>query len=115
MTFAEMDLSELPQTYKFCKMVEEEAVKWEFYTPTTIEADIPFGKDWWKYVYWLPLIKKEFYIMTLKEPVFEQALMDKCLGLGMDYSFFTNNYGFFIKRLKWMRANGINHIGEVES
>lgn len=113
MKFEDLDLSEMPTDYKFAQMVDKQFYLWEMYNPTTIEADIPFEQDWWKYAYWMPKIKKEFYLMTIKELDFNKALIAKCESYGMDFWFFSKHYDFFIKRLEWMRKNGANHIGEI--
>ncbi len=115
MKFEDIDLTEFPSTRHFAEMMDKRFYLWEMYQPTTIEADIPFDQDWWKYVYWMPKIKKEFYIMTVKELNFDKALIDKCKSYGMDFWFFNRHYGHFIKRLDWMRKNGANHVGEVKN
>jgi hypothetical protein len=115
MTFEEIDLSEFPPSKKFVDFIDKKFYIWENYTPTTIEADIPFEQDWWKYVYWIPKIKKEFYLLAIKELDFNKALFAKCESLGIDFWFFEKYYGFFIKRLEWMRGNGSNHAGEVRN
>lgn len=115
MTFEEMDLSELPNDRKFIERLEKQMYLWEMYQPTTIEKDVPFEQDWWKYVYWMPKIKKEFYVMTLRELDFSKGLLAECDKYGMDFYYFSKHYGFFIKRLEWMRKNGSNHIGEVKT
>ena len=115
MTFEEMDLSEFPPDYKFTEMVERQMYLWEAYKPTTIEADIPFEQDWWKYVYWMPKIKKDFYLMTLSALDLEKEIQKKCVTeLKMDYWFFTKHYKFFLKRLDWMRKQGATHAGELK-
>lgn len=115
MKFEDIDLSEFPPTRKFNEMAEKQMYLWEMYQPTTIEKDLPFDQDWWKYVYWMPKIKKEFYQMAIKELDFNKALLEKCASYGMDFWFFSTHYKFFIERLEWMRKNGSNHIGEVKN
>lgn len=114
MKFEEMDLSELPTNYTFSKLVDQQFYLWDRYTPTTIEADIPFEQDWWKYVYWIPKIKKEFYTIALSAANMELDLQAKAKTLGMDYWFFTNHYKDFLKRLEWMRKQGVTVIGEAK-
>ena len=114
MKFEDLDLSELPTTYEFAKLVDQKFYLWENYKPTTIEADIPFDQDWWKYAHWMPKIKKDFYLLAIKELDFDLGLLKKCDSLGMDFWFFSTHYEDFIKRLEWMRKNGSNHIGEIE-
>lgn len=115
MTFNQIDLSEMPANYKFAKLVDQQFYLWEMYEPTTIEKDFPFEQDWWKYLYWIPKIKKEFYLMALKELDFNKALIKKCETYGMDFWFFSTHYKDFISRLEWMRRNGTSHIGEIEN
>lgn len=113
MKLEDMDLAELPPTRSFVKMVDQQFYLWEAYKPTKIEKDFPFEQDWWKYIYWMPRIKKEFYVMAMSAPNFDRALIKKCQSYGMDFWFFTTHYKDFIKRLEWMRKNRQNHIGEV--
>lgn len=115
MKFEEIDLSELPQSYIFSQLVDKEFYQWELYAPTTIEADVPFNRDWWKYVYWIPKIKKDFYLMAIKALDFETEFESKCLALGIDKVWFDKHYRHFKKRLCWMRENGSNHIGEIDN
>lgn len=116
MTFEEIDLSEMPPTYEFSKWVDQQHYLWDAYTPTTIEADMPFNADWWKFLYWMPKIKKEFYEMTLSALDLEKATQALCIDkYGMDYWFFCKHYDFFLKRLKWMRNSGVNYVGEVKN
>lgn len=103
-------MTELPP--KFCFKLDKEFAKWEEYQPTTIEKDVPFLRDWWKYVYWIPKIKKELYHLTLSQT--ESKLWEKLDSLGIEELYFRDNYRPFLKRLKWMRENnGQNHLGEV--
>lgn len=110
MTLEDVDMAELPAS--LCSVLDKEYMRWEVYAPTTIEADIPFKDHWWKFVYWMPRIKKEFYILALSQT--EKAVWDKARGLGMNEEFFKTNYRDFLKRLQWMRKNNnYNHLGEV--
>lgn len=112
MKFEDIDLSEMPQNFAFSKLVDQQFYLWEKYEPTTIEADFPFEQDWWKYLYWMPKIKKEFYTLALSALDMEKDLQKKANDMGMDYWFFTRHYGDFLKRLEWMRKQGINYAGE---
>lgn len=115
MKFEDLDLSEMPTNFEFAKLVDKQFYLWERYTPTTVEADIPFEQDWWKYVHWMPKIKKEFYLHAIKALDFEKDLQDLVtIKYGMDYWFFTNHYDFLIARMKWMRKQSVTHIGECK-
>lgn len=114
MKFDEMELSDFPTNFEFVKLAEKQKYLWERYTPTTIEADIPFGTDWWKYVYWIPKIKKDFYLLAIQALDFEKEFQAMVINkYGMDFWFFTNYYDFLVKRLEWMRKQGTSHIGEI--
>lgn len=113
MRIEELDLTDIPQKKSFHTRMAKETYLLGMYNPSDIEKDIPFMDDWWKFLYWMPRIKKEFYELALKEPDFELALVEKCNSLGIDFWWFSKNYDFFIERLEWMRKNGSNHIGEV--
>lgn len=114
MTYEDMDLVDFPPSFTFAKLVDREFVRWEVYKPKKIEDDIPFADHWWKYVYWIPKIKKEFYTEALKSHDMDYTILNLCLKYGMDVNFFEKHYKFFIKRMYWMRRNMImNHIGEV--
>jgi hypothetical protein len=107
---SELNMSELPA--RLMSIVEKEFVKWEVYQPTTIEADIPFGKDWYKYAYWMPKIKKDFYRLAISRP--EAEITEYCIKLGFNPEWFEYHYNEFLKLLKWMRKNNkFNHLGEV--
>lgn len=110
MKFEEIDLSEVPA--RLVWVIDQEWMRWEAYEPTTIEKDIPFVDHWWKYVYWIPRIKKEFYILAISKPEIEIEL--KCNSLGMDYDWFKSHYRDFFRRLAWMRKNNkYNALGEI--
>lgn len=115
MTFEQMDLSELPSHYRFIKLVDDEMFRWEAYTPTTIEKDMPFARDWWKYVHWIPKLKKDFYKDVITAGDWMTSVEDKCIALGMDLVWFKREYKELWKRMEWMRLNaGQNYIGEVK-
>ena len=115
MKFEDLDLSEMPTNFAFAQLVDKQFYLWERYTPTTVEADIPFEQDWWKYAHWMPKIKKEFYLTAIKALDFEKDLQDLAIGkYGMDYWFFTTHYDFIIKRMEWMRKQSVTHIGECK-
>ena len=115
MTFEDIDLSMYPASRKFSEIVHKQFYLWESYRPTTIEADLPFEQDWWKYVYWMPKIKKEFYLAAITSGDFNQALVDLGKKYGMDFWWFSIHYKDFIKVLEWMRKNNnVNHIGETK-
>ena len=80
-----------------------------------MEADMPFEQDWWKYAYWVPKVKKDFYMMAITSPDFNRGLIDMVDKYKMDFWFFSKHYKHFIKRLEWMRRNEANHIGEVKN
>ena len=113
MKFEEMDLTDMPMDRKFIEMVDRQGYLWEMYRPTTVEKDIPFEQDWWKFVYWMPKLKKDFYVMAMSSPDFNKALIELCNKYGMDFWFFEKHYKFLIKRMEWMRKSGMNHIGEI--
>jgi hypothetical protein len=112
-TVEELDLSELPAS--LAKVLASQEYILKMYKPTTIEADIPFNDDWWKFAYWIPKIKREFYLIAIKELDMEKAIQEKCNSYGMDYWFFTKHYKEFFRRLNWMRKNSgeYNHLGET--
>lgn len=114
MTFDDLSLSELPTNTDFSRLIDQRFYLWESYKPTTIEADIPFDQDWWKYIYWIPRIKKEFYLLALSSLNFDKDLIEICNKYGIDHWFFTTHYDFLIKRMKWMRKQKVTHIGEVK-
>lgn len=114
MTEAEMDLVDFPTNFEFVKLAEKQMYLWKMYQPTTIEADFPFADDWWKYVYWIPKIKKEFYLMSIQSLDFETGLRELIDKYGMDYWYFITYYDFFLKRLEWMRKQGSTHVGEIK-
>lgn len=115
MRFDDLDLSDFPVSPVFTRMVEKQSYLLAGYNPTTLEADIPFYDDWWKYLYWMPTIKKEFYVMAMSAPNFDQALVNLCKKYGMDFWFFSIHFKFFIKRLEWMRKQETTKIGEVRT
>ncbi len=115
MRMDQMNMAELPSNMDFLELIDRQEYLWKMYEPTTVEADIPFEQDWWKYAYWMPLIKKEFYLTALSSLDFEKGLQALAIDkYGMDYWFFTTHYGFFIKRMEWMRKQGVTHIGELK-
>lgn len=114
MRASDLELSDLPPSSDFIRKMGSQFYLWKAYTPTTIEADIPFDQDWWKYAYWMPKIKREFYLMALSAPEFDKALIDKCKSYGMDFWYFSTHYDFMIERMEWMRKQGVTHIGEVK-
>lgn len=110
MTFEQIDFSEVPQ--RLLITIDREFMRWEAYEPTTIEADIPFKKSWWKYVYWIPKIKKELYLIALSQG--EDAVWEKLGSYGTDELYFRENYNDFVRRIKWMiKNNKHNELGEV--
>lgn len=114
MKMTEMDFTDFPSSYGFAQLVDRQNYLWLSYAPTTIEADMPFGTDWWKFVYWMPFIKKDFYLMAIQALNFEKGLDDKIKQYDMDYWFFTTYYKEFIDRLIWMRKQGSNVMGEIK-
>lgn len=107
-----MDLSELPQ--RLHRHVVEDGLFWEIYKPKAApELEVPFGKDWWKYVYWIPKMKKRIYAMIISKT---NAEVDHYFYtvLGMDEEWFRKNYKEFIQRLEWMRKNfDYSQLGEL--
>ena len=114
MTFDDIDLAEFPSSFTFARLVESEFMRWEAYVPTTIEADVPFNMDWWKYVYWVPRIKRELYTSAIGSQDIEMTVAVMCLKYGMNMTFFEKNYKFLVKRMHWMKKNNkFNHINEL--
>lgn len=112
MRFEDIDLSELPPSLH--KKVVNEAEKWERYVPGIMPiVDYPFGLDWWKYVYWIPKLKKQIYEMAMTKTVAElQYFYDH--ELGVDRKFMHTHYKDFLNRVEWMRKhNTYNHLGEL--
>lgn len=112
MKFEDIDLSELPP--RLHGKIVKEADVWEKYRPGfTPRSDYPFGRDWWKYVYWIPKIKKEIYqmVITKTNVELEQYFYET---LGMDQAWFYRTYRDFHNRLEWMRKNyDYTHLGEL--
>lgn len=105
MKYEDIDLEEMPQRLDFLKTMTEEFARWEVYTPTLIEKDIPFKRHWWKYLYWMPTLKKEIYLTALSSNIFEVGIQEFCLKYGIDYDYLADNYGEILRRASWMRKN----------
>lgn len=111
MRLSDVDYMELPP--RLAVVLGSELIRWEVYQPAeTIEGDAPFNRDWWKYVYWIPKMKKEIYLMNLQK---NGEQMDQYWeSLGMNKEFLHKHYKEFLKRLAWMRKNNkANHLGEL--
>ena len=111
----DLPYEELPTSQKFLATVDKEMIRWEAYEPTTIEADIPFKDHWWKYVYWMPTLKKEFYLEGIRANIFEEGIEKLALKYGMDADFFYENYKHIVRTAKWMRRNNITRKVSGES
>lgn len=112
MKLEDIELEYVPPTPSFTDMMAIEMYKWEIYEPDLVK-DVPFNEDWYKYVYWIPRLKKEFFEASLRSVDLDTGINEVCTKYGIDHWYFFKHYGFFIKTLKWMRKNGTNHIGEV--
>lgn len=115
MKYEEMDLAEVPSHFKFIKLIDDEMFRWEAYRPADDpKKEVPFDRFWWKYVYWVPKMKKEWYKLVLTSPDWETAVEDQLIALGADLVWFKREYRDLWKRMDWMRKNAsANHIGEL--
>ncbi len=113
MKLEDLDLEMMPTNNTFVRLVEREECRLEFYNPSFIELEIPLGHSWWALMYWIPKMKKEIYRVNLIAG--ERGVTDLLYNIwGIDEKFFKRHYGFFLKRLKWMRQqNKANHLGEL--
>lgn len=112
MRFEDIDLSELPPSLH--GKIVKEADKWAKFQPKKrADLDYPFGLDWCKYVYWIPVIKKDIYKMVITKTHAElYYYFDH--ELGVDRRFFSRHYRDFLARLDWMRKNyNYSHLGEL--
>jgi len=114
MKIEDIDLNFVPESNSFVDKMTEEFCRWEAYSPKEIKDDIPFDEAWWKYLYWIPKIKKEFYHVALFGMNYTKGLNDIYEKYGISEWYFETHYKGFLKRLLWMRKhNNANHVGEV--
>jgi len=114
MRIEDIDFSDAPRSYSFHRKLHKNFLTWLLYCPTTLEADLPLGKQWHKILYWLPRIKKTVYRILLEKGYIE-AEKYLFVDLGIDEAYFRKDYSFFIKRLFWMHKNNNanTHFGET--
>ena len=105
---------DLPKNMVFLKSMEP--IQWEVYqAKSKAEEEAPFETTWYKYVYWIPTIKKELYLEAVRLNDAQLAIDVFCLNYGMDVKYFMTNYKHIVDKVRWIVKNNKVDVLKGES